>query len=132
MIYAADSGIADLADRLRERCLYKTLDLRAAFGHDEGRQRKAARRIDKDFEAQLRSGSVIKDEEAAVSIYTQIGGDDERAHKKLHILDAKGPREITEISPIVRVLGQKTQFARYYFENESDRQSARSPTREPG
>ncbi len=132
MIYAADSGIADLADRLRERCLYKTLDLRAAFGHDEGRQRRAARRIDKDFEAQLRSGSVIKDEEAAVSIYTQIGGDDERAHKKLHILDAKGPREITEISPIVRVLGQKTQFARYYFENESDRQSARSPKREPG
>jgi len=132
MMYAADSGIADLADRLRERCLYKTLDLRAAFGHDEGRQRRAARRIDKDFEAQLRSGSVIKDEEAAVSIYTQIGGDDERAHKKLHILDAKGPREITEISPIVRVLGQKTQFARYYFENESDRQSARSPKREPG
>jgi uncharacterized protein len=129
MTHATDAVLAELATRLRERRLYKTLDLRA-FGHDEGRQRRAARRIDRDFEAQLRSETVIKDEGAAVSLYTQIGGDDDKAHKRLHILDARGPREITEMSPIVRELGQKTQYTRYYFENESDRQSARMPNRE--
>jgi HD superfamily phosphohydrolase len=131
MTRANDPDISDLAARLRERRLYKTLDLRAAFGHDEGRQRQAARYIDKEFETQLKGGAVIKDEGAAVSIYTQIGGDDEKAHKKLHILDARGPREITEMSRIVRELGEKTQFTRYYFEHESDRQAARSRRREP-
>jgi uncharacterized protein len=131
MTHACDQRIASLATRLRGRQLYKTLDLRASFGHDEGRQQQAARRIDQQFEAQLREGSVVKDEGAAVSIYTQIGGDDEKAHKKLHILDARGPREITELSSIVRELGRKTQFTRYYFENESDRESARTPRRVP-
>ena len=59
-----------------------------------------------------------------VSIYTQIGGDDEKAHKKLHILDAKGPREITEMSPIVRELGERPSLP-LLFRNESDRESAR-------
>jgi uncharacterized protein len=125
MTHAADPILAELASRLRERRLYKTLDLRA-FGHDQGRQRRAARHIDRDFEARTNGDAVIKDEGAVVSIYTQIGGDDDKAHKKLHILDARGPREITEMSAIVRELGQKTQFTRYYFENESDRQSAKS------
>jgi HD superfamily phosphohydrolase len=125
MTCAADKALADLATRLRDRHLYKTLDLRA-FGHDEGRQRGRARRIDKIFEAQIGTESVIKDEGAAVSIYSQIGGDDEKAHKRLHILDASGPREITQMSPIVRALGLKAQFTRYYFENESDRQLART------
>jgi hypothetical protein len=105
------------------------LDLRF-FGHDEGRQRQAARRIDKQFEKQKGDESVIKDEGAVLSIYTQIGGDDDKAHKKLHILDARGPREITELSAIVRELGQKTQFTRYYFENESDRELAKATRRE--
>jgi uncharacterized protein len=131
MTRAEDPAVADLARRLRERRLYKTLDLRA-FGHDEGRQRRAARRIDRDFEALRKSEAVIKDEGAAVSIYTQIGGDDDKAHKKLYILDSKGPREITEMSPIVRELGQKMQFTRYYFENESDRKLAREPNRGQG
>jgi uncharacterized protein len=129
MTQAADPVIADLAVRLRDRKLYKTLDLRA-FGHDEGRQRRAGRRIDEDFATQIADESVIKDEGAAISIYTQIGGDDEKAHKKLHILDARGPREITEMSRIVAELGQKTQFTRYYFANESDREWARNAKRE--
>jgi hypothetical protein len=122
---ASDRAIADLAIRLWQRRLYKTLDLRA-FGHDKGRQRRAARRIDKELEEQSKREAVIKDEGAGVSIYTQIGGDDDRAHKKLHILDARGPREITEILPIVLALGQRKRFTRYYFENESDRESARA------
>jgi hypothetical protein len=105
-----------------------TLDPRT-FSHDPGRQRQAARRIDKQFKAEIENEAVIKDEGAAVSIYTQIGGDDDRAHKQLHILDAGDPREITQLSKIVPALAQKEQFTRYYFESESDRQRARG--REP-
>jgi uncharacterized protein len=131
MLSAKDPVIADLARRLRERSLYKTLDL-AAFGHDSGRQKHAARRIDRDFKDKIESQATIKDEGATISIYTQIGGDDDKMHKKLHILDAKGiPREVTEMSTIVRALATKTEFTRYYFENESDRDSARWPNGKP-
>lgn len=123
MTAAPDAGLADLARRLRERRLYKSLDL-SAFGHDEGRQRRAARRIDKEFQQEIESGTVIKDEGAVISLYTQIGGDDDKMHKKLHILDADNPREITEVSRFVGELAQKQQFTRYYFENESVRDRA--------
>ncbi len=126
---APDTDVSNLARRLRNRELYKTLDL-GWFGHDAGRQRREARRIDRDFAQGLKNGSVIKDESAAIGIYTQIGGDDEKTHKKLHILDAGRPREITELSVVVRELAEKKrQFTRYYFETESDRNRARSPSK---
>ncbi|EQD56831.1 hypothetical protein B1A_11375, partial [mine drainage metagenome] len=78
------------------------------------------------FAAQLSDEQIIKDESAAVSIYTQIGGDDERAHKRLHILDArKGPVEITEVSPLIRTLREPRKFTRYDFEQDADRDTAR-------
>ncbi len=129
MTSASDQSIAELARRLRDRELYKTLDL-GWFGYDAGRQRREARRIDRDFAKGLENGRVIKDEGAAIGIYTQIGGDDDKTHKKLHILDAGGPREITELSVVVRELAEKKrQFTRYYFETESDRDRARSPSK---
>lgn len=122
---APDSALADLARRLRDRDLYKTLDL-SSFGHDEGVQRREARRIDRDFADKIRGEQIIKDESAAVSIYTQIGGDDERAHKRLHILDArKGPVEITEVSPLIKTLREPRKFTRYDFEQDADRDAAR-------
>lgn len=129
MTEAPDATVTALARRLRERRLYKALDLRA-FGHDDGRQRQMGRRIDRDFVDELRSETVIKDESAVVSLYSQIGGDDDKTHKKLHILDSRGPREITELSDVVAALAQKRQFTRYYFESESDRQRARAGRRE--
>ena len=122
---AGDPEIAGLATRLRNRDLYKTLDLRA-FGEDEGKQTQWARRIDREFKEQLAAGSVIKDPEAVISIYTQIGGDDERVYKKLHVLDqAEGPREITTLSKMIAILGPRRQFTRYYFADEADRDRAR-------
>lgn len=128
MTNATDAVVADFASRIRERRLFKTLDV-VAFGADEGKQQRAARRIDADFEEEIDAGTVIKDEAGAFSIYTQIGGDDDKAHKKLHILDpAEGPVEISRLSAIVRELG-KRKFTRYYFSNESDRDRARSKRR---
>ncbi len=122
---ADDPAIAALATRLRDRELYKTLDLRA-FGEDPGKQTQWARRIDRDFRGQLAAGTVIRDQDAAISIYTQIGGDDEKVHKKLRVLDqAEGPCEITKLSPMLETLRAKRQFTRYYFADEADRDRAR-------
>jgi hypothetical protein len=91
------------------------------FGGADGKRDRLERR-----EVEL-ARRVIKDEGAAISIYTQIGGDDDKMHKKLHILDAQDAREITEMSRFVGALALEKQFTRYYFENESDRASARRP-----
>jgi len=123
MLHASNSEIAELAKRLCERRLFKALDLRV-FGDDEGTQNKFARKFDEQFKVELKSGHVVKDEDASVTIYTQIGGDDDKFHKKLHIRDAKGPREITELSIMIKALAEKNQFIRYYFAEESDRQKA--------
>jgi hypothetical protein len=130
MRLAKDEVISNLAARLLERRLYKTLDL-AYFGQDEGTQRKHARRIDQGFAEKLKSETVIKDERASISIYTQIGGDDERTHKKLHIMDAGEPKEITLLSRLVETLKDKKTYTRYYFEAESDRDAARNPKGKP-
>lgn len=124
MSRAPDAAVADLASRLRTRRLYKTLDLRS-FGQDEGRQNSRARAIDSAVRANEFTGVVDKDEGAKVGIYTQIGGDDERTHKKLHVLDAGVPREITLLSSLIGSLPKSQQFTRYFFENESDREMAK-------
>jgi HD superfamily phosphohydrolase len=125
-----DVALGALAIRLRDRDLYKTLDL-ASFGHDDGVQRKNARRIDQNFSAKIKSEQIIKDESAVASIYTQIGGDDERAHKRLHILDArKGPVEITEVSKLIETLRMPKRYTRYYFEQDTDRDAARPERRD--
>jgi HD superfamily phosphohydrolase len=129
MSRAVDPIISDLAMRLRERRLYKTLDL-GFVGSDVGRQRQKARRIDNDFGAGIRAGTVLKDEGAKISIYTQIGGDEDRTHKKLHILDAEKPKEISELSDLIKALETPRPFTRYYFETESDRDAAKRSRKE--
>ena len=118
-----DPVVAELAARLRERRLYKALDI-DRFGSDFGTQRQAARRIDRNFKEKLGSDAVIKDESASVGIYTPIGGDEDKMHKKLHILDAGRPREITEMSKMIEALASKRQFTRYYFADVADRDIA--------
>jgi len=125
MCAAPDAELANLARRLCDRSLFKTLDVRS-FGHDEGVQRRRARRIDREFRDKINGEHIIKDEGATISIYTQIGGDDERAHKRLHILDAtKGAVEITDVSKIIKALEERKQFTRYFFEHDADRDAAR-------
>jgi filamentous hemagglutinin family protein len=90
-------------------------------------QRGAMRRIDESLVVAIAAGRVIKDDSAEVGLYTQIGGDEERMHKRLHILDPKkGPIEISEVSTLVRTLKDPKKFTRYYFEYEADRETARA------
>jgi uncharacterized protein len=122
MARAEDRRIADLAARLRERRLFKTLDV-ASIGYDPDRQVRWSKRIDRKFSDSLAEGTVLKDE-ASLTIYTQIGADEERTHKKLHILDGGQPIEIAKRSRLVSALVAPKTFTRYYFSTESARNAA--------
>jgi len=123
MTKASDKEIKDIAQRLRDSRLFKALDLRT-FGPDLGAQRMHARMIDTAFKDAL-GKTVLKDESAALSIYSQVGGDDEKAHKKIQILDGdQKVREISSLSKIIDELSSKRTLVRYYFANEADRETA--------
>lgn len=124
MCSADDEVIADTALRIRDRRLYKTLDL-AEFGEDQGTQRSKLRRIKAAFAGKIKSEDVLVDEKASIGIYAEIGGDEERRHKKLHILDGDNPIEISQLSRLVEALETKMQFIRLYFKDAADRDAAR-------
>lgn len=125
MAKAADPVIVEMASRLRERNLYKTLDL-AEFGADKGTQASRRRRIENQFAEKLRDGRIIRDDTAAIGIYTEIGGDEERMHKRLHILDGGRPTEISKLSRLIQALEEKKPFRRFYFADKADRDAART------
>ena len=120
---AAEPDISDMASRLRERRLYKTLDI-AEFGNDQGAQRQRLRRIKKQFEDQIVAETVMIDDKGSFGIYSEIGGESERMHKKLHVLDGKLPVEISKMSDLISALGTK-RLTRVYFADDADRQRAR-------
>jgi HD superfamily phosphohydrolase len=124
MSQAEDADVAEIATRLRERSLYKTLDM-AEFGEDFGRQRGRLRRIRERFADQIKAETVMLDDKAAIGIYAEIGGDEERMHKKLHILDNGNPIEISRLSSLIHALETKKQFTRLYFAAAADRDAAR-------
>lgn len=123
MSRARDPVISDIALRLKERRLYKTLDI-ADFGADPGSGNGMLRRIEDRFKDQIKTGSIIVDQ-VQIGIYAEIGGDEERMHKRLHILDAGKPVEITRLSKLVQALEQKKPFRRIFFANPEERDAAR-------
>jgi uncharacterized protein len=122
MTNATDTNIANLAKRLRDRNLYKALDCRA-FDPAQEWQATGIKKIDKRVDSF--SGATIKDGNARLSIYTHIGSDEEKAHKKLRILDrSEKTLEITAFGGIAAKLPELF-LTRYYFENPEDRVTAR-------
>jgi uncharacterized protein len=107
MSRAQDTVIQTLARRLRDRRLYKTLDI-TRWGPDAGKQAQRVRTIDKRFQSEIASRAVLKDEATKLNIYTQVGGGEERMHKKLHVLDAGRPIEISSQSELVPGLNLKS------------------------
>ncbi|WP_417416396.1 HD domain-containing protein [Hoeflea sp.] len=120
---ATDPVISDMATRLRSRSLYKTLDI-AEFGTDQGTQRTNLRRIRRQFERQIEDESVMIDDKGSFGIYSEIGGETEKMHKKLHILEGGLPVEISKKSDIINSVKTK-KLTRIYFSNASDRDQAR-------
>lgn len=120
---AEDPDVSEMATCLRERRLYKTLDI-AEFGADQGTQRQKLRRITTQFETQISAGTVMIDDKGSFGIYSEIGGESERMHKKLHILEGDVPVEISKKSKLISALGTK-QLTRIYFADDADRNRAR-------
>jgi len=120
---ATDPVISDMATRLRSRSLYKTLDI-AEFGTDQGTQRTNLRRIRRQFERQIEDEVVMIDDKGSFGIYSEIGGETEKMHKKLHILEGSLPVEISKKSDIINAVKTK-KLTRIYFSNASDRDQAR-------
>jgi uncharacterized protein len=122
MMFARNATISKLAHGLRHRELYKTLDCRS-FDPASEWQAVSIKKIDRGSDSF--SGAVIKDDGAKLSIYTHVGSDDEKAHKKLRILETSGKvPEITALDGIAAKL-QDLRLTRYYFENSKDRDTAR-------
>lgn len=124
LVLADNAVISAMAKRLRDRRLYKTLDL-VEFGDDAGKQGACLRQIQKKIVEGKFSKEVIVDKNAAVGLYAEIGGDVERMHKKLHVLDGGEPKEISTLSEIIKALPAKRQFTRIYFETGADRDNVR-------
>jgi uncharacterized protein len=121
----SDVAVRTLAKRLRNRELFKCLDIETEFPESAERQRRESRRIEREFAAEMES-TVFKDT-ASVSIYGVVGADDAEAQKRLMILTRNGLREITELSPVVEPLsrGKGRTFTRFFFADPTARDRAR-------
>ena len=98
----------------------------ASLGDDADGSKRAAKRIDRDFKDDIAAGRVLKDQ-ARISAYTHVGGDDALTHKTLLIIDGAGRlREITRASKVVDDDGLRKSFTRYFFEDEARRDAART------
>lgn len=120
-----------LATRLRDRQVYKALDIDAecpvlpgeTAEATEKRRLTAIRCVETALQA-LPPGTVLSDE-APVSIYGEIGGDTAKTHKMLSILLHDGTtREITQLSPTIRALARKRSITRFYFPDSAMRARA--------
>ena len=116
--------LRDISLRILERRKPYCVDLQVTFPDDTERQRKLKHRFNEKFKAQI-DHDVFRDS-AKLSLYGAIGGDDDRAQKRVMImLRNKELREITDSSAaILNVAERERLFERYYFLNDSDKKTS--------
>jgi uncharacterized protein len=121
---ARDTYIREMANRLRNRGLFKALDIETGFPESTERQRRAIRQIEQEYAGEM--GRTVLKDRTTISIYGVVGADDAQAQKRLMILTANGLREITELSRAVDALsGGGRSFNRFYFADPAARDRAR-------
>lgn len=127
-----DDKARDLAGRLRDRRLYKALDINtecpALRGESpdatEERRQREILRLEELLKAEI--GKTVLIDEGEISIYGEIGADQAKTHKMLSIRLRDGSsREITELSSLIRTLGKKRAVVRFYFPDDAARDKAR-------
>ena len=130
---SGDREAAALARGLRERRLYKALDVDTVWPAKPGetlettdkRRQEEILRIDSAIKDQL--GKTVLKDEGPISIYGEIGADEAKTHKMLSIQLRDGTtREITQLSPTIRTLSQKRTLVRFYFRDAAARDKARA------
>lgn len=114
----------DVCSRLLARQKPLCLDVQIAFPDEPELQRRLKHRLDAEFKDEI--GRSIFRDTARLSLYGEIGADDERAQKRLMILlPNREPKEITTfLDSTVAHSGKERLFERYYFLNDKDRKRA--------
>ena len=129
MVKAKDGEVSELARRLRERDLYKAIDVNRefpilpgeTFEAAEQRRQEKMEKLEKVVGKKALGKTVLRDSEP-ISVYGEVGGDEAKRHKKLSIMLAgNGTREITQLSPSIHALIGKRSIVRYYFKDDSER-----------
>ncbi len=125
----ADDDAAELAQRIRDRRLYKCFDIDSTFPRRPGeeltevdsRRQKAIAEIDRRLGDAV--GTQAFKDSSPLSAYGEVGSDQTKAHKRLLIKMRSGPpREITQLAPAISAITNKRLITRYYFKTESDRE----------
>lgn len=116
--------LKDISLRILERRKPHCIDVQIAFpGHSE-KQRRLKHSLNEIFKNQF--GTDVFQDFAKLSFYGEIGGDDDKAQKRVMIMLKNGDlREITEggISSL-KVSEPERFFDRYYFIKDSDKTRA--------
>lgn len=120
----------DIALRLIERDKPLCLDVQVQFPEEPEKQRRLKRRLDDQFRDQI--GTTIFRDVARLSLYGEIGDDDERAQKRLMIQLSTGAiREITSfMSSTITSKATDRPFERYYFIEDALRAQAQTVVEE--
>jgi HD superfamily phosphohydrolase len=120
----------DIALRLIERKKPFCLDIQVEFPEELEKQRRLKHRLDDQFRDQI--GETVFRDLARLSLYGEIGGDDERAQKRLMIkLSASALKEITSFGSSTITSGTMDRpFERYYFIEDELRKKAQTVVEE--
>ena len=120
LAHSGAGEIKELAYRVLFREKPYCVDLQNEFPGDDEKQRRLKNRITKSFENTL--GKRVFQDIARLSIYGEIGADDDRAQKRLLILPRHGePQEITKFEHSTIASEKRPRlFERFYFLDKAD------------
>jgi uncharacterized protein len=124
--HSDDRYASRLATKLMWREAMKVIDISAELGHDREVLLNAEARLDAHTKDQL--GLTVFKDRAPLNLYSRIGGEMSKEHKKVRVLDGSGKaREITWFGETIisERLTQKDVLVRYFFFTEEERAKAR-------
>jgi hypothetical protein len=117
----ADKYAAELAHRLIWRKPLKVIDVSAKLGHDPETRINAEERLDSHVLERL-NRTVFKDR-APLNLYSRIGGEMSKEHKKVRVLNGDGKAlEIHQFPETIISdrLTKKDNLVRYYFLDQEE------------
>ena len=119
-----DEYARDVADRLLWRKPLKVVDLTSKFGHNKNDDAlvNAEKRIEDRLSGQF--GKTVFRDYAPLNLYSRIGGESAKEHKKVRVLNGAG--EAVEIPDFPDTiingnLTKKQKLTRYYFLHEEEK-----------
>jgi hypothetical protein len=122
----SDARLASIAKRILTRDKPYALDIQALSFDDPEHERRAEKYLDSLLKKEF--GVTVFKDEANLTLYGEIGADDEKAHKRLMILlPTKDVREITKLHELTVLRADiKRRLLRYYFLDEAQRNEVKA------